>query len=217
MCDRAMMMPPGCIAPTALRGYAFSFPGRRDQVSRARAFVAQFLGGHPVTNDAVLLVSELAANACAHSASGRPGGMFMVRVEVGEGDRVYVEVEDQGSSWTGSFEEHRESAWAVPRVFPGSRVRYPPGCPRMGDLVCARPTVTSGISLETALVTARQALASVAERAKQGGYYSGARTDIINAHADLRAALDMLVKAAGPDDSGTDRLADLMPEITDAR
>lgn len=35
------------------------------------------------------------------------------------------------------------------------------------------------------------------------GYYSGARTDIINAHADLRAALDMLVKAAGPDDSGT--------------
>ena len=48
------------------------------------------------------------------------------------------------------------------------------------------------------LVTARQTLASVAERAKQGGYYSGARTDIINAHADLRAALDMLVKAAGP-------------------
>ncbi|MGA2828991.1 MAG: hypothetical protein ABSF03_23085 [Streptosporangiaceae bacterium] len=56
----------------------------------------------------------------------------------------------------------------------------------------------AGISLETALVTARQTLASVAERAKQGGYYSGARTDIINAHADLRAALDMLVKAAGP-------------------
>jgi hypothetical protein len=32
--------------------------------------------------------------------------------------------------------------------------------------------------------------------ATQPGYYSGARTDIINAHADLRAALDMLVKAA---------------------
>ena len=38
----------------------------------------------------------------------------------------------------------------------------------------------------------------MAERAKQPGYYSGARTDVINAHADLRAALDMLVKAAGP-------------------
>ena len=55
----------------------------------------------------------------------------------------------------------------------------------------------AGISLETALVSARQALASVAERAKQPSYYSRARTDIINAHADLRAALDMLVKAAG--------------------
>ena len=35
--------------------------------------------------------------------------------------------------------------------------------------------------------------------ATQPGYYSGARTDIINAHADLRAALDMLIEAAGPD------------------
>jgi hypothetical protein len=43
-----------------------------------------------------------------------------------------------------------------------------------------------GISLETALVTARQTLASVTERATQHGYYSGARTEIINAHADLR-------------------------------
>lgn len=105
MCDRAMTKPPGCIAPTALRGYAFSFPGRRDQVRYARAFIARFLDGHPAADDAVLLVSELAANACAHSASGRQGGMFMVRVEVGEGGRVYVEVEDQGSSWKGSFGE----------------------------------------------------------------------------------------------------------------
>ena len=38
--------------------------------------------------------------------------------------------------------------------------------------------------------------------ATQPAYYSGTRTDIINAHADLRAALDMLVKAAGPDGPG---------------
>jgi hypothetical protein len=105
MCDRAMMMPPGSIAPMALRGCAFSFPGRRDQVSRARALVAQFLGGHPATNDAVLLVSELAANACAHSASGLPGGIFIVRAQVSDIARVYVEVEDQGSSWDGTFGE----------------------------------------------------------------------------------------------------------------
>ena len=58
---------------------------------------------------------------------------------------------------------------------------------------------------------------AVAERTKLPGFYSGARTDIINAHADLRAALDMLVKAAGPDDSGTERLADLMSQVADAR
>ena len=42
----------------------------------------------------------------------------------------------------------------------------------------------------------------MAERAAQRGYYSGARTDIINAHADMRAALDLLIMAAaGADDN----------------
>jgi hypothetical protein len=36
-------------------------------------------------------------------------------------------------------------------------------------------TFQAGITLETALITARQTSASVAERAKQHGYYSGAR------------------------------------------
>ena len=105
MCDRAMMMPPGCTPLMPLRACAFSFPGRRDQIRHARAFIARFLGGHPAADDAILLVSELAANACAHSASGRPGGVFMVRIQVSDGGRVYAEVEDQGSSWEGSFGE----------------------------------------------------------------------------------------------------------------
>jgi hypothetical protein len=53
------------------------------------------------------------------------------------------------------------------------------------------------ISLDAALTAARQTLATVTERAERQGYYSGARTDIINSHAELRAALDMLTKAAG--------------------
>ena len=80
-----------------------SFPGRRDQVSRARELVARYLDGSPAADDAVLLVSELAANACAHSASGQPGGRFVVRL-CGSGSsrgQVYVEVEDQGSAWDG--------------------------------------------------------------------------------------------------------------------
>jgi serine/threonine-protein kinase RsbW len=102
MCDQGM---PRCIALTRLRTCAFSFPGRRDQIRRARALVARLLDGHPAADDAILLVSELAANACAHSASGRPGGVFMVRIQVSDGGRVYAEVEDQGSSWEGTFGE----------------------------------------------------------------------------------------------------------------
>jgi hypothetical protein len=52
------------------------------------------------------------------------------------------------------------------------------------------------ITLETALTTARQTLATVTERAEQHGYYAGAHTPIINSHSELRAALDLLVKAA---------------------
>lgn len=59
-------------------------------------------------------------------------------------------------------------------------------------------TAEPGITLEAALAIGRQTLASVAEQTKQRGCYSGARTEIINAHADLRAALELLVRAAGP-------------------
>jgi hypothetical protein len=52
------------------------------------------------------------------------------------------------------------------------------------------------ITLHTALEAGRQTLATVTQRAAERGYYSGARTDIINSHAELRAALDMLIKAA---------------------
>jgi hypothetical protein len=86
---------------------ACSFPGRRDQVSRVRELVARHLDGSPASDDAVLLASELAANACAHSASGQPGGQFVVRLRGGGSSRgeVYVEVEDQGSAWDGLFRE----------------------------------------------------------------------------------------------------------------
>ena len=65
------------------------------------------------------------------------------------------------------------------------------------------------ITLDAALTAARQTFATVTERAERQGYYTGARTDIINSHAELRAALDMLIKAAEHNDAPAAR--DLLP------
>jgi len=70
-----------------------------DQVAEVRAFLRKVLDGYPVANDAILLASELAANAILHSDSRQPGGRFTVRAEMHEGDYVWVEVEDQGGIW----------------------------------------------------------------------------------------------------------------------
>ena len=72
------------------------FPGRPDQVRNARAFVTQVLGECPRLDDAVLLTSELCANALQHSASG-DGGAFEVSVYCGPGS-VRIEVRDDGSA-----------------------------------------------------------------------------------------------------------------------
>jgi two-component sensor histidine kinase len=53
------------------------------------------LDGCPVTDEAVLCVSELAANALLHTASGN-GGMFEVIVQRGESS-VRIAVHDDGS------------------------------------------------------------------------------------------------------------------------
>jgi hypothetical protein len=63
------------IAKTGARGevaadYAAVFRGRPDEVGRARVAVARSLAGCPVADDAVLIASELAANAVVRSAGG---------------------------------------------------------------------------------------------------------------------------------------------------
>lgn len=71
------------------------FPGRADQVARARAFVRDCCGLCPVTDEAVLLTSELCTNAVLHSASGVCGGLFKVTVD--RSPRIVrVEVRDEG-------------------------------------------------------------------------------------------------------------------------
>jgi hypothetical protein len=84
----------------ARRGiFARSFPGERAQVRRVRAAIAPLLDGCPFADDAVLIVSELAANAAVHSRSAAAGGQFTARAEIYAGEYVWIGVEDQGGPW----------------------------------------------------------------------------------------------------------------------
>lgn len=81
----------------AVPSWARAFPGTARQASAARRFVASLLDGSPFRDDAVVVVSELFANAVQHTNSGKPGGLVVVQVSrwlFG----VRLAVTDQGSS-----------------------------------------------------------------------------------------------------------------------
>jgi serine/threonine-protein kinase RsbW len=96
MCERATLA-------ESHRQWEHPFPGTTDQVRHVRAALRGFLGDCPVTDDVVQLLSELSANAIAHSDSGKAGGTFTVRAEHFVNGYVCGEVEDQGSSWDGDL------------------------------------------------------------------------------------------------------------------
>ena len=88
---------------TAILGTA-TVPGRPEEVSGARAFVARTLSAAGKTprldsEAATLLTSELVTNAIQHTASGGPGGTVTI-VVVDVPDGVLVEVIDDGSDGT---------------------------------------------------------------------------------------------------------------------
>ncbi len=72
------------------------FPGHPRQAALARRFVARVLDGCPASETAVLLTSELVANALAHTPSG-DGGLFEVIVWRGAA-AVCIAVLDAGSA-----------------------------------------------------------------------------------------------------------------------
>jgi len=76
-----------------------AFPATPDQAREARRFLAAILNGRPAAEDAVLCLSELAANATIHSKSRMPGGYFSVRVQL-HGSQLRVETHDNGGPWT---------------------------------------------------------------------------------------------------------------------
>ncbi len=61
-----------------------------------RREIAAHLDGCPATADAILIASELAANAVTHSASA--GEFFTIRCEAYP-DYLWIECEDLGGQW----------------------------------------------------------------------------------------------------------------------
>ncbi len=86
-------------APVPSLSCSHSYLGKPDQVGEARAFLGRLLYGCPAADDAVLLCSELCANAVQYSNSRAVGGQFSVHARVHEGGYVWAGVEDQGGPW----------------------------------------------------------------------------------------------------------------------
>jgi hypothetical protein len=97
--DERASAPPRVMTLDPDRTWSREYPGTPDQIARARAFLASVLDGCPAAEDAILLMSEIAANAVQHSHSGRQGGRFTIRADARAGDGVLVQVEDQGGPW----------------------------------------------------------------------------------------------------------------------
>jgi anti-sigma regulatory factor (Ser/Thr protein kinase) len=85
-------------AAAPVLGWSRAFPALPAQVREARRFLSAILDDRPAANDAILCVSELAANATTHSDSRRPGGHFTVRAGI-HGGLLRVEVQDDGGPW----------------------------------------------------------------------------------------------------------------------
>ncbi len=84
--------------------YTETFNGAADQVSPVRHEVARHLGDCPVTNDAVLIASELATNAILHSRSR--GQTFTIRVALHQ-HHIRIECHDSGGPWRSRQQDGR--------------------------------------------------------------------------------------------------------------
>ena len=95
-------------APGAPEAITFErhYAGAISQAQSVRADLAKITAECPVTDDVVLLASELATNAILHSNSGHPDRTFTLRATLYPGDYAWVEVIDRGGAWT--VDDHDE-------------------------------------------------------------------------------------------------------------
>ncbi|MFE5405705.1 ATP-binding protein [Streptomyces sp. NPDC056580] len=76
-----------------------TFPGDPRELSSARRWTRATLNGHPRSEDAELIVTELGTNAVTHTASGEGAGSFHVSLTVSE-QTITVAVADGGHTET---------------------------------------------------------------------------------------------------------------------
>lgn len=79
--------------------FSRAYPAVPSQIREIRADLGALLRGCPVADDAILCLSEMAANATLHSDSGKAGGKLTVHVQVHGNDYVRIEVDDDGGDW----------------------------------------------------------------------------------------------------------------------
>jgi serine/threonine-protein kinase RsbW len=79
------------------RPCARTYRGTPASVPEARRFVGELLAGCPARETLMTCVSELSANAVAHTASGR-GGVFTVEVHIPRDGVARVAVTDDGGA-----------------------------------------------------------------------------------------------------------------------
>jgi anti-sigma regulatory factor (Ser/Thr protein kinase) len=91
------------------------FPGQPDSIWVARSFAWVFAVAHvphDVADTIELVVSELSTNAVEHTASGLPGGHFVLELEA-RGGFFRVAVVDMGSSTAPTQGEGGDDSYAV--------------------------------------------------------------------------------------------------------
>jgi serine/threonine-protein kinase RsbW len=85
--------------------WARAFPGHPRQAGEVRRFVHGLLQGSPFRDDAVVILSELFANAVLHTESGKPGGLVIIQIARWR-QGVRIAVTDQGSSTRPVIRDH---------------------------------------------------------------------------------------------------------------
>jgi serine/threonine-protein kinase RsbW len=95
----ALGLPASAAASLDQCASAATYPGRPEHVRRVRADALRLLAGCPATDEVILCLSELAANAVVHSDSRKPGGTFTVRITTCPGAYIRIEVDDHGGPW----------------------------------------------------------------------------------------------------------------------